>query len=62
MKRTVQMATCDVPRGGTQKTKFKGFRGIGSRERKAKFFLENGHTNNWRAGEISLIADYRKKQ
>lgn len=61
MKRTVQMATCGIPSGGLQKTKFKGYRGVGSQTRRKTFLEVEGHSNNWRAGEILLIADYRKK-
>jgi len=61
MKRTVQMKNSGIP-SKMQRSKFKGFRGVGSLMRKAAFALENdGLTNNWRAGE-PLIFDYRKKQ
>lgn len=54
MKRTVQMAKAGVPNTGTNKKKFKGFRGVGKPKRPwtpGPLIIE---CPNWRAREEQL--------
>ena len=61
MKRKVEMIRSTIP-SPSPRSRFKGFRGVGSRARRQAYAeANNGYTNNWREDSNILILDERNK-